>query len=632
MKKHPFPLVPLAFYAFTCGRTIGSSDTALLVDEMRTLNLSTHVNHHNLTIVVGWLFSFVPHPNFAYVANLVSVVLGALAVSAFYWLVFEAFGRRTVAAASALLLMVSHSMWWHSTIAEVYAANALLTVIALILLQRLSRRFREAELGLLFFVAGLAIFNHAQMGVLALGAAAYLVAHLADRGKVASAPLPAGLILRCGAWFAAGILPYVLVFVKDVRREHSVTRVLDLALGGDFKAVMMKGDLIPSVLDLLFLVALQFPSPFLLAVAMGVVLLAREWKDRKALLALLVIFSVNTGFFMFYDTWDKFAFLLPSFIVLAFCGSFALHRLWLFLEARRSPYLYSAAGLALVLSLVAPIHIYSRLSHWGREPGFWQRKFGNAYANTHDVGEYMANPDKRNYREYQVFIGRLFERLPEGAIFIDDDARTYYPIKYFQKYYGQRRDLRVEMLNVWGFEGWGLGQQAFADLLEEAYQGDKPLFLISIGPPYSTHIIRIPGSERYRFREYPLSDGRWVYQLLTARAAALPPEPPRFTRVAVGQGLDTATPRERTSFSARETVMAAAYFEINGEPFPLRFRWLAPDRTIVVNDPMVLPFGCSSAWTALDRPAPLPAGAWTVEAMVGDRKVGSAAFDVRPGE
>ena len=626
MKKHLFPLVPLAFYAFTCGPTIGSSDTALLVDEMRTLNVSTHVNHHSLTIVVGWLFSFLPHPNFAYVANLVSVVLGALAVSGFYWLVFEAFGRRTVAAASALLLMVSHSMWWHSTIAEVYAANALLTVIALILLQRLSRRFAETELGLLFFVAGLAIFNHAQMGVLALGAAAYLVALLAERGK---APPPARLILRCTAWFAAGILPYLLVFVKDVRREHSVSRALDLALGGDFKSVMMKGDLVPSVLDLLFLVVLQFPSPFLLAVAMGVFLLRREWKDRKALVALLVLFGVNTGFFMFYDTWDKFAFLLPSFIMLAFCGSIALDRLWVHLEARRSPYLTAAAAVTLALSLIAPVYLYSRLSQWGRGPGFLQKKFGNTLmANSHDVGEYIANPNKRNYREYEIFIGLLFARLPEGAIFIDDDARTYYPIKYFQKFYGRRRDLRIEMLNVWGFEGWGLGREGFAALLEEAYRADKPLFLISIAHPYDGRIISTPGSERYRFRTYPLGDGRWVYRLLTAREAGMPSEPPRFTRVAVGQAFDTPAPRERTAFSARETVMAMAYFETNGEPFTLRFRWLAPDGTPILGDPMALPFGCSSAWTVLDRPL-LAAGAWTVDAMVGERKVGSAAFEVR---
>lgn len=628
MKRHPFPLVPLAFYAFTCGRTIGSSDTALLVDEMRTLNLSTHVNHHNLTIFVGWLFSFVPHPNFAYVANLVSVVLGALAVSAFYWLVFEAFGRRTVAAASALLLMVSHSMWWHSTIAEVYAANALLTVIALILLQRLARRFGEVELGLLFFVAGVAIFNHAQMGVLALGAAAYLVARLCDRGQVG--PSPARLIGRCAAWFAAGILPYLLVFVKDVGREHSISRALDLALGADFKTIMMKGEWIPSVLDLLFLVALQFPSPFLLAVVAGLFLIAREWRDGKALLALLAIFAVNTGFFMFYDTWDKFAFLLPSFIVLAFGGSIALHRVWVFLEARRSAALYTAAGLAFVVSLVAPIHVYSRLSRWGREPGFWQKKFGSIlHANSHDVGEYVANPNKRNYREYEVFISLLFAKLPEGAIFVDDDSRTYYPIRYYQKYYGRRRDLRVELVNVWGFEGWGLGRQAFAALLEAAYEGDKPLFLISIGFPYDARIIPIPGSERYRFRKYQLGDGRWIYRLLTASEAGIPSEPPRFTRVAVGHGFDTAAPQERTTFSVREAVMAAAYFETNGEPFSLRFRWRAPDGTFVVGDPIALPFGCSSAWTVLERSPPLPTGGWTVEAMLGEQKVGTAAFDVR---
>jgi hypothetical protein len=627
MRRHPFPLVPLAFYAYTCGRTIGSSDTALLVDEMRTLNLSTHVNHHNLTIVIGWLFSFAPHPNPAYVANLVSVFLGALAVSAFYWLVFEASGRRAVAAGSALLLMVSHSMWWHSTIAEVYAVNAVLTVVTLILLQRLSRRFSETDLGAIFFCAGLAIFNHAQMGVLALGAAAYLITHLASEGRGAGR---IRLVLRCAAAFAAGILPYVLVFLKDVRRERSASRAFDLALGGDFKTVMMKGDLVPSLLDLLFLVALQFPSPFLVAVVIGLFLIRKQWKDRRALAALLVLFGVNTGFFMFYDTWDKFAFLLPSFIVLAFCGSMALDRAWTVLVERRSAILYAAGGVALAASVAAPVWVYSRLGDWAEEPGFLHAKFGNPLtANTHDIGEYVANPNKRDYREYEIFTRLLFEKLPPGAIFVDDDSRTYYPIRYYQQYHGHRRDLRLELINVWGFEGWGLGRQEFADLLDAAYRSDLPLFLISIQQPYDARIITIPGSERYRFRTYPVGEGRWVYRLLTAREAGLPSEAPAFRRVVPGQAFHTPAPVERAVFAAGDTVMAAAHFETNGEPFTMRFRWRAPDGTITLGDPITLPFGCSNAWAALDRPAPLPPGRWTVEATVDDRTMSSAVFEVR---
>jgi hypothetical protein len=384
------------------------------------------------------------------------------------------------------------------------------------------------------------------------------------------------------------------------------------------------------VLDALFLVVLQFPSPFLVAVAAGPVFLVREWKDRKALLGLAVILSVNTVFFAFYNTWDKFAFLLPTFIILAYGGSMALHRLWAVLDARRSAFLYALAGLAFVASAVAPIAIYARLAHWGRTgPAFLQQKFGNTLtANTHDVGEYVANPNKRHYREYEIFLGRLFESLPPGAIFLDDDSRTYYPIKYYQKYYNRRRDLRVEMVNVWGFEGWGLGRQGFAALLAEAYEGNKPLFLVSIAYPFDAFIIDLR-DDRYRFRKFPVGDGRWVYQLLTAQAAGLPPEPPAITRVAVGAGFDTATHHERTSFAAQEPVMAAAYFELNGEPFPLRFRWTAPDGSSWVGSPTAVPFGCTSAWAMLDRPSPLPAGKWTVEALVGERKVGAAAFEVR---
>ena len=627
-RPHLFPLVPLAFYTYTCGRTIGSSDTALLVDEMRTLNLSTHVNHHNLTILAGWIFSFLPIANAAWAANLVSAVLGTLAVSAFYVLVLEATGRRAVAAASALLVMVSHSMWWHSTIAEVYAANALLTAVFLILLQRAARSGGR-ELGPMFFVAGLAIFNHAQMGVLLLGAAAYLALHVAA-GRRASPPAPAAPpVLRAAAWFAAGILPYALVFAKDVMRTGSLALAADEAAGGDFKSVMMKGAFLPSVGDLLFLVALQFPSPFLLLVIAGASRLRARWKDPAALAALAVLFAVNTGFFMFYDTWDKFAFLLPSFLVLAFCGALGVDDLVEWIAVR--PWRKAAALAALAASVAAPVALYSRLGKWAHGSPFLAATLRSGHtANTPDVGEYVANPDKRRFREYADFITALFARLPENAVFVDDDAHTYYPLLYYQKYEHARRDVAVALVNVWGFEGWGMDRAAFQQLLAAGHSGARRVFLISVGPPFGPWIVSAPGSEGYRFKRFPLAEGRWVYELLGAEAgAAVPVEPPAFTGMVVGQGFSAPpTARVRTGFASGDRVEAAVAFEANTEPFELRFRWVRPDGTVLEGEPMTLPFGCVDAWQRLDAPPPLAAGRWTVEAIAAGRRAAAAAFQV----
>ena len=44
---HPFLLVPWVFYYLTSAPTIGLGDTAMLIDCIQTLHLSTHCNSHN---------------------------------------------------------------------------------------------------------------------------------------------------------------------------------------------------------------------------------------------------------------------------------------------------------------------------------------------------------------------------------------------------------------------------------------------------------------------------------------------------------------------------------------------------------------------------------------------------------
>jgi hypothetical protein len=277
--RNPFLLVPLVFYYLTSAPGIGSSDTALIVDEMRRLVLSTHANHHNLTLLVGHLFLLGPGPEPARLANLASVFLGSVAVGLFYIAVLQRSGSRLAAAASAAALMVSHSMWWHSTVAEAYAWNAILTVAALVQLQRLREGHSDRVLAGLFFVAGLSFFNHVQMGILVAGATAYLGGHLLVARRAEGAGRPRRLLGTCVASFLVGFAPYAVTFAFDVARFGGLRPALGQALGGDFRSLMAKGTPGDALADVLYLVVLQFPSPFLLAVVVGTVLLWRRWRS-----------------------------------------------------------------------------------------------------------------------------------------------------------------------------------------------------------------------------------------------------------------------------------------------------------------------------------------------------------------
>jgi hypothetical protein len=623
--RNPFLLVPPVFYYLTSAPGIGASDTALIVDEMRGLVLSTHANHHNLTLLVGRLFLLGPGPDPARLANLASVFLGSVAVGLFYLVVRQRPSARLAAAVSAAALMVSHSMWWHSTIVEAYAWNAVLTMGALALLQRLAAGHSDRALAALFLVAGLALFNHVQMGVLLAGAVACLAGHLLLAHRAGEAVARLRLLATCSVSFLAGFAPYAVTFAFDVKRAGlgAATRQ---ALGGDFQSVMARGSPGQALADVLYLLVLQFPSPFLLAVAAGGFLLWRRWKSSPALLGLVTAFALNTAFFAFYDTWDKFAFLLPSFIVLAFAGSFAVEEAvaW---ASRRSVPAWLALGALALASVAMPPLVYARLVEWSRCGGPLARY--DPAGNPISKGAYLANPDKSRNDEFGDYVRVLFERLPPRATYVDDDGHAFYPVRYVQAYRGARPDVRAELVNAWGFAGWGLSPESFADLASRAYRQDEPFFVVSLEEPFYSLIVRTPGLDRLRFRRFPLDDRRFIYRLVGAReAATLAPEPPLGLRLRAATGLAPEPPR--AEHSPADPVFAVLEFEPNGEPFAVEFVWTPPDGGAPLRSRLIsLPFGCRRAWAEIDRKGPLAGGEWRVQAVSGGRAIAEARFVVR---
>jgi hypothetical protein len=110
----------------------------------------------------------------------------------------------------------------------------------------------------------------------------------------------------------------------------------------------------------------------------------------------------------------------------------------------------------------------------------------------------------------------------------------------------------------------------------------------------------------------------------------LEPAAPVFTGLSVGAGPNTAAPLQKDVFSAGEDLVARIRFHINGEPFPIRFRWLTPERAVYdATEPVTVPFGCRSAWARLEKKGPMRPGRWKVQAFSGNSLAGEASFDVR---
>ena len=517
-KTHPFVLIPPLFYGYTCCTTIGLGDTALTIEGIKYLKINTHANNHNITVIFGWLFSHLPGNNIAYKANLTSVFLGSCAVFFFYRVLLQHFRSKITAVVTASLFMVSHSLWWHSTIIEVYAANAFFTAWFLYLLCRLQETKQDKYLYWLFFVCGLSIFNHIQMGALSFGAAAALIwIMISDWRK----GIRRALIST--ACYLTGFMPYLLAFLNDVAKTHNFHHVFHWALGGDFQGIMFKGTWDYALRDFGILVINQFPSFFLLCIPAGLFFLARRWKFSAATAGLAVAFGVNSGFFMFYNTWDKYAFLLPSFTILAFTGGFAVDALVQWLKKSQRKWLWALACFLYVVSLAAPVTVYAHLTQWAERRlfPFWTGRYSNWYTeNSHRIGEYLANPNKRHFRDIEEFADLVFSKFPPNSILFDDDSRTYYPLaEYFQRYYLKRPDIRTYLVNSWGFKNWGASESVFADELRSAYNTGRPFFLIALKHPFTGLLKAMPDGRRYRFDTFRLDEKHWVYRLVTAKEA-----------------------------------------------------------------------------------------------------------------
>jgi hypothetical protein len=511
-------LLPFAFYYYTSAPGIGMGDTALLVENAYFLKMSTHAAVHSIAILIGKLFLYLPGYNPARELNLASAFTGGTAILLYGLLLYRVLRSRWIAVGCTGVLAVSHSMWWHSAIAESYAVNALFTVGALWLLFA-AEQFGERRLVALFLIAGLSLFNHAQLGIIVVGAACSMAVIAAGklRERERRVRRIAGLVAACSLAFVIGLIPWLVIFRQDVLRSGWERAVGNLR-GSSFRELMFEGSIVKGLWSEGYLLFEQFPGPFLLALLPGLVLLARRYRLSQSA-GFFAMLALNSWFFALYNTWDRYAFLLPSFILLAFAGSLAVDAAW-----SRFPRGRPALVAVLLFSIAFPPWFYAQLSGWGAEGGYWSRRYGGAHhGNILDFAEYRANPNKRHWNDAEEYAELLFETLPKEAIYIGDDSRAFHALNYMRRYYHQRADLKIFMVNWWGFSNWGLGEREFTRKLLDARRNRRSLYLPALRHPFRRWLLpmKLDGAQP-RFEIVQLDERRHIYRLLTERELANP--------------------------------------------------------------------------------------------------------------
>lgn len=498
-------ILAASFYLWSLCPTIGFGDAAIMIDAMKRGVFSSHVNNHPWTVITGYFFLELPFGDLAYRANLVSLFYGSLAIAFFHYALCEACTRRWVAWLFTAALAVCQSMWWHSTIVENYATSAFAVSLAVCCWARWAKTEKPVWLWFLAAVGGLSVFNHVENGFLCFGIA--MTGLLAARKR----EMRTSILTGCAIGAAIGLLPWCYLVMQDAVRLGGLSPALHEAFFGKFAGTFFASSTIRAIWDTAFVVWYQSPLLFASGCAVAGFVFCKKDSTYFGILTFVATLFVV---FAYYPTWDKYAFLLPAFVA---CYYMAARGFEYLLDKAEGIWCGQSALIlwGLFSLLIAPV-AYSLLPMLGNDStSVWHNRFNNTYAaGLYRQGEYISNPNKRGYTDVADYADELFSKLPAYSVYLDDDSRTYYPIaEYYQRFYGKRPDVSVQMMNSWGFDDWGLSPKAIVDMMERSYVSGTPFFIPTTMSPYSS-VIRA-AKERFdvKFTEFPLGGNRAIYRL-----------------------------------------------------------------------------------------------------------------------
>lgn len=548
-----FWIVPLSFYFATACRWPGWIDAPMIAGNVYALKFDTWVNTHNLFHLLGrvWTLLF-PWGELHARLNYFCAFLGAVTVY-FLFLTGRKITKNDLAAtAGAVAVMFGHSLWWHSTILEVYTLNTALLAVCLYLIASFEESGDLSKLYGAVFVFGLACSNHVLMGLFVF---AFLVLpFVPSQGQKIRKPR---VLFAIAAAFLMGFSLYLLLFFQEFNRRILVEGssswkgyaevlrpMIDAATGGHFKNHMFPVYMSAKTkwnwrLNYVFLLFMNYPSVAFLAGWAGLVAFAR----RKAFRFTFVFFAVGLIAQVIWSSnyliWDMYAFALPVWVLFGFAVILGFDVLL------RSKKAVRVATLCLLPTLLVGPIVYARIPVWAQTNGFWKNYFSffDYVSNLWDPSTYFANPNKRRYDDVERISRAVFEKLPQGAHLYDDDGKGFYPLAlYYQAVLKERPDIRHHVIfgPELNNEVAARVAQEMADNLERGesvfvsspYWPERPalnqLYMRLASPELAKWVHSMGGPDRlpverfertfprYELKRIPLIDGKpfYIYQFV----------------------------------------------------------------------------------------------------------------------
>ncbi len=424
---------------------------------------------HPLYYILAIGAKCVPLGEFGHRVNLVSAVAAAVAMANLYLLVRLWLGRDFPAVIAAVTLAVSHTFWWHASIAETYTLWAALFLGELVVLLEYTKTGRAGYLYGLGLLNGLAIAVHMLAAIPLACYIVFLLVLLARKSIRAK-----DLAIFTALWIV-GALPYEYLILKNMVQSGDVFGTLASAAFGDrWRADVLNMNLSWKLIreDILFLV-LNFPTPNALLLFVGLATLRKVGPTSgfcTVILALLVLFFV---FASRYTIVDRFAFFLPFYCIVAMLiglGAFQL-----------ATHFGGASPTLLAAFAVLPVAVYGAAPELARRSNLsLGTRQDIPYRNDY---EYFLRPWRTGYTGAEDFAREALERAEPNAV-ICADTTTVAPLLYVQEVKGLRPDVKIVTGVAHSPGAPRVEEQTLGPMLEQ-----RPVYIVSKQPGYCPAFI-----------------------------------------------------------------------------------------------------------------------------------------------
>lgn len=431
---------------------------------------------HPLWVVLGHGLTSIGIGDPARLLNLLSAVPAALAAGLVFLIIHRLSGSGWGAAAGSVALAVSHVYWFHAVTAEVYALHALF-MTALVWLALRWPNIDRWHLAAAGFVAGLGFSNHVMLLLTALPVGVYIAVRAGRAPGRAGRPGWPGWVAAGGA-FVLGSLLWLVQFAR-MARVAGFPVTASLATGfpwlGERWPGSTWGELLSNAGAYAGVALYQFGPVGLAAAAYGSVRLGRRHPGPAVLL--IALFVLHAAFSANYRVADRFAFHLPSFVVLGILLGYGVSEALNRLRSAAPRLRTGIAGVTVLCVMAVPIGAYHVVPGLLHRAGVSDADVGISAVGggARDGIGYFLDPDKRGDDSAERFgRGALAGLAPGARVLVawPRDLETYVVLRHFQLVEGQRLDVTLDLML---FTGLPVSDSVLATA--RAHAGCRPVYL-----------------------------------------------------------------------------------------------------------------------------------------------------------